>query len=189
MTKVLVPIANGTEDMEAVITIDILRRAQWDVVVAGVDDGTITAARGVRIVPDVSWNGIHLSSFDALMIPGGGPGVERFLKFTPLLEAIRDMHEAGRWIGAVCAGPLTLQAAGILAGRRATCHPGVANRLTVTQRLDTPTIVDDHIITSQGAGTTFDFALTLVRLIDGPAKASTIAQAIMLGHYPESTPS
>ena len=180
MPKVLVPIANGSEEMEAVIIIDILRRAQWDVVVAGVDAGLITASRGVRLMPDKYWSTIQPSEFDILMIPGGGPGVERFLQFEPLLETIRAFHQAAKWIGAVCAGPLALQAAGILQGKQVTCHPAAASRLTVTRYLDQRTVVDGRIITSQGAGTTFEFALTVVRLVDGDVKARTLADAIVL---------
>lgn len=180
MPNVLVPIANGTEEMEAVITIDLLRRAQWNVTVTGVDDGPITASRGVRLLPDKAWREINPGDFDVLMIPGGMPGVERFLQFKPLLDMVRAFDAAGKWIGAVCAAPLVLQSAGILKGRKSTCHPGVAARLTATQRLDERTVVDGRIVTSQGAGTTFEFALTMIRLIDGPAKAKTIADSIVL---------
>jgi 4-methyl-5(b-hydroxyethyl)-thiazole monophosphate biosynthesis len=181
MPNVIVPVANGTEEMEAVITIDLLRRAQWNVTVVGVDDGLITASRGVRLMPDKGWREINPGEFDVLMIPGGMPGVERFLQFAPLLDAVLEFHQTGKWIGAVCAAPLALQAAGILKGRKATCHPGVAARLTETARRDERTVVDGRIITSQGAGTTFEFALTLIRLIDGPQKAKAIADSIVLG--------
>jgi 4-methyl-5(b-hydroxyethyl)-thiazole monophosphate biosynthesis len=180
MPKVLVPLANGTEEMEAVIVIDILRRAQWQVTTAGIEPGLLTASRGVRLMPDTQWADITPSDFDILMIPGGGPGVEQFLNFTPLLETIRQFCRADKWVGAICAAPLTLQAAGVLTGKKATCHPAVADWLTVTPRLNTRTVVDGHLVTSQGAGTTFDFALTLVRLVDTPAKAQTIADSIGL---------
>jgi 4-methyl-5(b-hydroxyethyl)-thiazole monophosphate biosynthesis len=180
MPNVLVPIANGTEEMEAVIIIDMLRRAQWNVTVAGIEKGLITASRGVRLMPDKQWAEITPSEYDILMIPGGGPGVEKFLNFQPLLAAILEFNKAGKWIGAVCAAPLVLQAAGILTGRKATCHPGVASRLTVTPRLTSPTVVDGRIVTSHGAGTTFDFALTLVSLVDNAAMAQAIAESIGL---------
>ncbi len=181
MPTVLVPVANGTEEMEAAITIDVLRRAQWTVVVAGVDDGLITAARGMRLMPDKAWNEIHPPDFDILIIPGGGPGVERFLQFKPLLETIRDFYREEKWIGAICAAPLTLQAAGILDGKKATCHPGVSDRLTSTPRLRKSTVVDGRIVTSQGAGTTFEFALTIIQLVEGSGKARAIADSIVLG--------
>lgn len=166
--------------MEAVIIIDLLRRANWTVMVAGVESGLLTASRGVRLMADRPWDQVDPKDYDILMIPGGGPGVEQFLKFTPLLDTIREFHQSGKWVGAVCAAPLTLQAAGILEGRKATCHPGVANRLTVTPRLKESTVVDGRIITSQGAGTTFEFALTMIRLADDAAKAQTIAESIGL---------
>ena len=178
--RVLVPVANGSEEMEAVIAIDILRRAQWQVTVAGVDEGVITASRGVRLLPDRPWREINPGEFDVLVLPGGAPGVERFLSFTPLLDVIREFHRADKWVAAVCAAPLALQAAGILGGRRATCHPAVANRLTCTPRTNDTTVVDGRIITSQGAGTSFEFALTLVARIDSAEKAQAIAQAIVL---------
>jgi len=179
MPTVLVPIANGTEEMEAVIVIDVLRRAQWTVTVAGVDDGPITASRGVRLLPDTHWRDITPADFDILMIPGGSPGVERFLQFPPLLDAVREFHRAGKWIGAVCAAPLVLQAAGVLSNRKATCHPGVAERLTCTPRSSERTVTDGRILTSQGAGTTFEFALMMVGLVDGPGKAQAIAGAMV----------
>lgn len=180
MPTVLVPLANGVEEMEAVIIIDVLRRAQWSVVSAGIDDGMITASRGVRLVPDKPWADIDPSAFDILMIPGGGPGVDRLLREPRLLDAIRSFQRAGKWIGAVCAGPLTLQAAGILNGKRATCHPGVADKFTATARLNDRVVVDGRIVTSQGPGTSMEFALTLVRLVDGDEKARALAQGMMM---------
>jgi 4-methyl-5(b-hydroxyethyl)-thiazole monophosphate biosynthesis len=112
------------------------------------------------------------------MIPGGGPGVERLLKDARLLETLREFDRAGKWIGAVCAAPLALQAAGILRGRRVTCHPGVADRLTVTPRLDERVVMDGRIVTSQGPGTTMEFALAMVRLVDGDKKAQSLAQSM-----------
>lgn len=179
MTKVLIPLANGTEEMEAVIAIDVFRRAQWEVVTAGVDPGLLTASRGVRLMPDRNWSDVNPDEFDMLVIPGGAAGVERFLTCHPLLESIVQFNRAAKWIGAVCAAPLTLQAAGILAGRKATCHPGVASRLTATPWRNETTVVDGHLVTSQGAGTTFEFALTLIRLAGAPDKAGTIADSIV----------
>ena len=177
---VLVPLANGVEEMEAVIIVDVLRRAQWSVTTAGVDEGTITASRGVRLVPDKPWSAVEPADFDILMIPGGGPGVDRLLADGRVVDAVRAFDQAGKRIGAVCAGPLVLQAAGILADRKITCHPGVADRLTVTPRLPERVVVDGRLVTSQGPGTSFEFALTMVRLVDGAAKADALAKAMVL---------
>lgn len=180
MPTVLVPLANGVEEMEAVIIIDVLRRAKWEVTTAGVDAGVIVASRGVRLVPDKPWDALRPEEFDILMIPGGAGGVDRLKADARVLEAVRSFDQAGRRIGAVCAGPLVLQAAGILAGRRVTCHPGVVGQLTVTPRLADRVVVDGHLVTSQGPGTSFEFALAMVRLVDGAAKADAVAKGMVL---------
>lgn len=180
MPTVLVPLANGVEEMEAVIIVDVLRRAQWTVTTAGVDDGVLIASRGVRLVPDKRWDDIRPADFDILMIPGGAGGVDRLKADARVLEAVRLFTQAGKRIGAVCAGPLVLQAAGILAGRRVTCHPGAAKDLTVTPRLTDRVVVDGTLVTSQGPGTSFEFALAMIRLVDGAEKADTLAKGMVL---------
>ena len=180
MPKVLVPLADGVEEMEAVILLDVFRRAKWEAVGAGLQVGAIQASRGVRLEPDALWENVDPLSFDILVIPGGAEGVRRLIADGRILETARCFCQADRWIGAVCAGPLVLQAAGLLDGRRATCHPGVADKLTRARRLPDRVVVDGKIVTSQGPGTCFEFALTLIRLVDGSAKAQTIGEALIL---------
>lgn len=180
MPSVLIPLADGVEEMEAVILIDVLRRAGMDVTSAGLTGAAVTASRGVRLVPDKAWADIRPGSFDVLAIPGGAEGVNRLKADTRILNTVRVFHGAGKWIAAVCAGPLVLQEAGILTGRRATCHPGVAAQLTATARLDDRVVVDGHVITSQGPGTSFEFALALVRYVLDPEKARSLAKAMIL---------
>lgn len=180
MTRVLVPLANGVEEMEAVIIVDVLRRAEWTVMTAGVDEGVITASRGVRLLPDMPLGEVTADSFDVLMIPGGAGGVERLAADRRVLDLVRSFSRAAKWIGAVCAGPLVLQAAGILAGRKVTCHPAAAARLTATPRLEDRVVSDDRLLTSQGPGTSFEFALAMVSLVDGKAKANALAKSMVL---------
>ena len=180
MHKVLVPLADGVEEMEAVIVVDILRRAQWHVSTVGLKPGAVTAGRGTRLVPDEVWDKIDPAGFDTIVVPGGARGVEALRHDPRVVDAVRAHAGRGKLTAAVCAGPLVLQDAGILAGRRATCHPDVAAEFTVAQPVDEPVVVDGHVVTSQGAGTTFAFALTLVTLVDGDAKAREVARAIVL---------
>jgi 4-methyl-5(b-hydroxyethyl)-thiazole monophosphate biosynthesis len=102
------------------------------------------------------------------------------MKDTRVLDAVRAFDQTGKWIAAICAGPLVLQKAGILTGRRVTCHPGVADQLTATPRLTDRVVVDGRLITSQGPGTSFEFALTLVRLIVDPDKALSLGKSMIL---------
>jgi len=180
MQKVLVPLADGVEEMEAVIVIGMLRRAQWHVLAVGLKAGTVTAARGTRLVPDEVWDRVDPTQFDVIAIPGGARGVENLRHDKRVVAAVRAHAEQGKLTAAVCAGPLVLQDAGVLAGRCATCHPEVIAEFTLARRVDKPVVVDGNIVTSQGAGTSFAFALTLVALVEGEARAEELAQAIVL---------
>ena len=180
VTKVLVLVADGTEEMEAVIVIDTLRRAKWEVTVAGLKDGPIVAARGVKLVPDTTLNKVEAGAFDILVVPGGARGVENLIKDPRVLETIRAFHKAKKMIAAVCAGPLVLQAAGILEGRTVTSHPDVGARITKATRIDQDVVIDGSIVTSQGAGTSLKFALTILSKVAGKKTADTVAKAMVV---------
>lgn len=173
MIKVLIPLAEGVEEMEAVIAIDVLRRAGFTVVTAGLQAGPLTASRGVRLLPDTTLDAVRALDFDALVLPGG-KGVALLKQDARVLDAVRALHAAGRWVCAVCAAPLVVQEAGILVGRRVTCFPGVAAQLTATARLNDRVVVDDKLITSQGAGTSLEFALAIVRAVGGEELARRV---------------
>lgn len=180
MASVLIPLADGVEEMEAVILIDVLRRAGLEVVTAGLTTKPVTASRGVRLVPDRNWDELQPAAFDILAIPGGAEGVNRLKADSRILTAVRAFDQQGKWIAAICAGPLVLQQAGILAGRRVTCHPGVEDQLTATTRLADRVVVDARLITSQGPGTSFEFALTIVRCAVNAGKAISLSKAMVL---------
>lgn len=180
MQRVLVPLADGVEEMEAVIVVDMLRRAEWHVLTVGLKPGTVTAARGTRLPPDGVWDKIDPGLFDMLVIPGGARGVAALRGDPRVVAAVRAHAGHGKWTAAVCAGPLVLHDAGILAGRHATCYPGCAAELVGARYVDEPVVVDGNVVTSQGAGTTFAFALTLVALVAGASKAQALARAIVL---------
>lgn len=179
MKRILVPVADGTEEMEAVVVVDLLRRAGCEVCVAGIQPGPITGARNVRIVPDAFWDSIDPMAFDALVVPGGAEGTRRLASHPGVLRAARDLHAAGRRVAAICAAPLVLQAAGILDGRRATCHPGVIGQLTAASRTDDAVVRDGTITTSQGAGTATVFAISLIADLCDEVTATRVAHDIV----------
>jgi protein deglycase len=180
MSRVLVPLAEGCEEIEAVIVVDTLRRAGIEVVTAGLRPGPVTASRGVRLLPDADWPARAWETFDALVLPGGGPGTQALLADVRVIEAVRRFHDAGRWVAAICAAPQVLQKAGVLAGKRMTCYPGVAAATPRETRVDEPVVQDGHVITSQGPGTGFAFALALVRLLAGAEKARDVGRALLV---------
>jgi len=179
--KALVPLANGYEEMEAVIIIDTLRRAEWDVVVAGISAGTIEGAHGIGLVPDIIWDQVDPCDFDVLLTPGGFGGTMALVGHEGVLKAIRDFDAEGKWVCSICASPLVLHAAGILEGRCFCCYPGVEEKLPAhVQPVNEMVVVDGHLITGQGPGTAFEFALKVVAECDNPDVANAVRNGLLL---------
>lgn len=179
MPKILVPLAEGCEEMEAVIAIDTLRRASFEVTAAGLKEGPLTASRGVTLVPDTTMDRIRALDFDAIVLPGGTRGVQNLVADARVLRAVRELHDAGRWLCAVCAAPQVLHAAGVLQGRRVTCYPGVEARLAGAVMGSGNVVVDGRLITSRGAGTSIEFALEIVRRLAGEDVARRVAEGMV----------
>jgi 4-methyl-5(b-hydroxyethyl)-thiazole monophosphate biosynthesis len=182
MTRVILPVANGSEEMEIVIIVDILRRAGWQVVLASIQGpGPITASRGVRLLPDAQWEKLDLSSFDMIVLPGGLEGTKALCENDGVQEALRIFDIEELWIGAICAAPLALHKAGVLENRAFTCYPGATkDAIDDAKRSDEPVVVDGHIVTSQGPGTAIPFALKLIELVDGPESSKHVAAGLLL---------
>ena len=175
-TNVCVLIADGTEEMEAVIVVDVLRRAGIGVFVAGVGgDRLVTTSRGVRIAPDGEWDPTEASRFHALVIPGGAGGTQILRQNESVKQAIREFLAAGKLVAAICAGPLVLQDAGVLEGKTFTSHPACRADFTIGTRVDQPVVHDGQILTSQAPGTAFAFALALVTVLDSAHSAQRLA--------------
>jgi len=180
--NVLVPIADGTEEIEAVCIIDVLRRAGADVTVAAVGGKLqITASRGVRIVADVLLEKCSDETFDMIVLPGGIPGADN-LHASPALQALlRDQHDQERWYAAICAAPaVVLQPLGLLEGKRATSHPGFMERLDAARAEEKRVVVAGRCITSRGPGTALEFALKLVELLFDARKAEEVAAPMLV---------
>lgn len=181
-TTVLVPVAEGTEELEAVAIIDVLRRAGAAVTVASVSGRRqITASRGVVITADALIEDCTATDFDLVVLPGGIPGAEHLRDSAPLTRVLKTQREKGRWYGAICASPaLVLEHHGLLAGRQATCHPGFTEHLTDKGRVADRVVIDGNCITSRGAGTAVEFALSLVEQLYGGGKRDEVAASLAL---------
>jgi len=166
--------------MEAVIIIDTLRRAGWTVESAGLESGPITASRGVKLLSDTEWSSLDPNQYDMLVLPGGTGGTQALSAHEGVLGAARRFVAEGKTVAAICAGPLVLQAAGILEGRKVTCHPSVKSDLTVPEVADDTVVKDGTVITSRGAGTAFAFALAIIESVDGAEAARTVADGLVL---------
>jgi 4-methyl-5(b-hydroxyethyl)-thiazole monophosphate biosynthesis len=161
MPTALVPIANGSEEIEAVTIIDVLRRAGVDVTVAGAGACDVTASRGVRLQAECLIAECVEKTYDLIALPGGMPGAEHLRDSAELTELLKAQQQSGRLYGAICAAPaVVLHAHRLLGTRRATCHPSMRDRLP--QFADERVVTDGPCITSQGPGTALEFALALV---------------------------
>lgn len=167
MPTVLIPLADGCEELEAVTLIDLLRRAEITVVTASLGSQTITASRGVHLVADTCLENVLYDDFDMIVLPGGMPGTTH-LNNDPHIHAIlKRLHLSNKAIAAICAAPLILATAGLLDGKKATCYPNVLNpndwpQITLS---DDPIVIDGDILTSQGPGTAMDFALAIIEYL------------------------
>ena len=174
--KVLVPVADGTEELEAIGIIDVLRRAGAEVIVASVGNIQITASRGTRIVADKLISDCKNEVFDLIALPGGMPGAENLRDCPELIKMLKDQQSHGRLYAAICASPaVVLQHHGLLGKRRTTCHPAFAHLIENQSSVEFRVVVDENCITSRGAGTAVEFALNLVALLYDPQKAFDVA--------------
>jgi protein DJ-1 len=166
MTKAptaLVLLAQGSEEMEAVISIDVMRRGGIDVTVAGVDGaGAVRCSRGVVITPDVALEAVDQEP-DILVLPGGAEGAKRLAQSERVGSLLRAQEQSGRWVAAICAAPIALKAHGVFRNRQLTSHPSVKPMLEGWgQYSEYSVVADGNLITSRGPGTAFPFALRIV---------------------------
>ena len=180
--RALISLADGVEDIECVTLIDVLRRAEVEVVVASIEGRRmITCARGTRLTADTMLVDVLAQDFDLIVLPGGMPGAQRLAEHEPLAEKVREQAKAGKQFAAICAAPaVALQQYGVLKQRRMTCYPAFSDRLSGCTFVDQPVVVDGNCITSQGPGTAMEFALTLVEQLSGKAKRKEVAEAMLV---------
>ncbi len=181
MSTVLIPLAEGFEELEAVTVIDLLRRAGVAVVTAGLQAGSITASRGVVILPDATLDAVLSQDFDMIVLPGGLPGAHH-LRDDLRVQAILKRHAAaGAYTAAICAAPVALAQAGLLVGKTATSYPGFVEKLTIADFTHSTeaVVVDGKIVTSRGPGTAMDFALTLIELLCGKAQRDQVEAGLV----------
>ena len=181
MAKVLVPLGEECEELEAVTIVDLLRRAGVTVVTAALEgDPIIRASRGVTLVADALLAEVRAGDFDMIALPGGR-GADRLDRDPKVRELLTAMAADGKFVAAVCAAPKVLAHAGLLRGRRATCFPGAitdARAAGVTLE-DAPVVQDGKVITSRGPGTAMDFALTLVEALAGRTRRAEVEAALV----------
>ena len=178
----LVFLATGFEEMEAAGTIDILRRGNIDTITASVTgDKIVAGVHDIPIIADELFENIDCNAFDALVLPGGGPGSEMLNKHEGLRKALVKQHKNGKLIAAICASPRVFGSLGLLNGKVATCYPGIDPELTGATILNDPAVTEGNIITGRGPGLVFDFGLAILKYLYGNDDvANEVAEGLLL---------
>ncbi|OIP63901.1 MAG: DJ-1 family protein [Nitrospirae bacterium CG_4_9_14_3_um_filter_53_35] len=179
MARVVLILADGFEEVEAMAVVDVLRRAEIEVLIAGLHQGPVTSARKVKVIPDTVVDSIRVEDFDMLVLPGGQPGSDHLNADRRVRDLIRDFHDKGKLIGAICAAPYVLADAGILDGRRVTSYPSYRDKLGAALYEEKTVVEDGNILTSRGPGTALCFGLAIVRRMIGKQKAEQIREAML----------
>jgi len=180
VAKVVILLADGFEELEAVAVIDVLRRAGIGIVSAGLHEGPVTSARQIKMIPDTVIDTISSDDFDMLVLPGGMPGSANLNADGRVRDLIRDFNTKGKMTGAICAAPYVLADAGILNGRRATSYPSFKDKLGSAVYEEKTVVEDGNILTSRGPGTALCFALAIAEKFAGKEKAQQIKEAMLI---------
>lgn len=170
MKTALVLFADGSEELEAITVVNILRRAGVSVTFAGLDAGALRGSRGVVLMPDTTLDAALQNDYDMIVLPGGQPGTNHLKADTRVLKLVQQMAQQGKYVAAICAAPSVLATAGLLDGKQATSFPGALTTFPKVKQQHAAIVEDGKFITSRGPGTAMDFALALVERLSGKAK-------------------
>lgn len=184
MAKVLIPLAAGFEEIEALALVDVLRRAEIEVVLAGLLPGPVAGAHNVSIIPDTTIAAVDAAAFDMIVLPGGQPGADNLNADQRIHKLLNEFASSDRLIGAICAAPIVLAAAGLLSGKRVTCYPQYRDRLNGGIYEDAPVVSDGAIITSQGPGTAIRFGLAIAARLTDSNTSDEISSAMLVQDTP-----
>ena len=175
MKKILVILSPGFEETEAITVVDVLRRAKLDVTTASLENNqTVLGSHSIAVIADVSLSDIlswAADTFDAIVLPGGMRGVENMLDDQRVIELVSSFAAQNKVTAAVCAGPLILEKAGVLAEDSFTCHPCIFDRITSSNRLEKAAVVDRNVVTGRSAGCALAWALELAKILTPHADA------------------
>lgn len=179
MKRVLIPLAPGFEEIEALTVVDILRRAGAEVVVAGTVEGAIIGRTGIKVVPDAALDAVTGGAFDMIVLPGGKTGTDNLKKDARVEKILKEMHSKGLLVTAICAAPTVLSKAGVTKGFTITSHPSVRDELKGEKVIDERVVRDRTLVTSQGPGTALEFAFKLVEVLYGAGKVKEVNRGVL----------
>ena len=183
MSKVYLFLADGFEEVEGLMAVDLLRRAGIDLTTVSImGNACVTGRNHISVIADSLFE--NITSFedgDMLVLPGGMPGTTYLEEYQPLQELIRDYDKKGKRLAAICAAPTVYGKMGLLKGKRATCYPGMEDMLLGAQTSTEKVVTDGNYTTSRGLGTALEFSLELIRLLQDEKTADKVAKSVVFG--------
>ncbi|PKL15082.1 MAG: DJ-1 family protein [Spirochaetae bacterium HGW-Spirochaetae-6] len=180
MPRTTLLLADGFEEIETMTIVDVLRRADISVALAGLDLEPKKGSHGVFVLPEISVDDIKSENYQMLILPGGQPGTNHLMADLRVLRLIREFHQSNKYLAAICAAPMVLAKAGVLGEKEATCYPGCEKGLGQAKVLDKKVVQSNNIITSRGPATAFCFALLLVEILRDKATADQVGKGLLL---------
>lgn len=180
MSKVLIPLASGFEEIEAVTNIDVLRRANIEVVTISLNSLDVKGDHRIPIIADQRIDQSDIDNFDAIVLPGGMPGAGNLRDSQKILDFVKRIYNKDGLVAAVCAAPIVLEAAGILEGKNATSYPGFGEEMPSCNYKEKRVVKDGNIITARGPGVAMEFALTIVEYLKDKKAADDLRKAMLV---------
>jgi len=162
--RIIVPLAEGFEEIEAITIIDVLRRGGIKVEVVGLEDEIVASRNGVKVLCDKIISEVKPEDYDGIVLPGGNPGYKNLEASQAVINMIKTLNSKGKLIAAICASPTILEKIGLLEDKKATCYPSLREK--IKNYVDEKVVVDKNVITSQGPATALDFALEILRFLN-----------------------
>lgn len=182
MVNTAVLFATGFEEVEGLTVVDLLRRANINTSMVGVEEKKVTGAHEVTITTDTLLDDADMDKIDALILPGGAPGFQNLRKNKRVLSMIKDAYEKKKIVAAICASPSVLATAGVLKNKKATIYPGMEEEIKKGEGIiqDDLVVVDNNIVTSKGPATTMLFALKLIELLKDKETSEDVKNKVLL---------
>ena len=176
---VYILLAPGFEEAEALVPVDMLRRANIETATVSITGEPVPGSHGITVTADIALEDVDLSKVDMVVLPGGGLGYKNLGREPQVERLVKEAAEKGLWVAAICAAPTLLGKWGLLTGKDAVCYPGMEEGLTGAQaRMDQRFVTDGKIITGRAAGSAFDFGLALVEALAGRDEAGKVRHDI-----------
>lgn len=177
--KILIPLADGLEEIEAITNIDVLRRAGTEVITAGLNDLEVTGAHDIVIKADRLIDEVRAEEFDGIILPGGMPGSTNLRNNDKVIKLVQKLNTDGKLVAAICAAPIALEKAGVIRNRKATSYPGFDREMVSCDYLEERVVVDGNLITGRGPGVALEFAITVVQYLLGEEKAAELKEGML----------